>query len=199
MQIGVCISPSRWLAGLAFLGMLCWCATAHAQQLRIVAIGDSQFAGKGVARSETYPAKLEAALRAKGENITVVNAGINGDTTSGVLARLDSAVPNGTILAIVSVGANDIVKHGVSPDEVAANLNTIKSRLAARGIEALILPYGRKLQGDLFEKPEYHVEKVHVATNTEWHLNAAGYDVVVARTLPEVMAALSRAKSRRKP
>lgn len=198
MQAGVSISPSRVLAGLAFLGMLCGCATAQAQQLRIVAIGDSQFAGKGVSRSETYPAKLEAALRAKGENVAVVNAGINGDTTSGVLARLDSAVPNGTTLAIVSVGANDIVLHGASPDQVAANLSTIKSRLAARGIETLVLPYGRKLQGDLFEKLEYHAEKVHSATNTEWHLNAAGYDVVVARTLPQVLEALSKAKSRRK-
>jgi lysophospholipase L1-like esterase len=199
MQIDAFKSPSGWLAGLAFWGVVCWCATAQAQQLRIVAIGDSQFAGKGVARSETYPAKLETALRAKGENVTVANAGINGDTTSGVLARLDSAVPNGTILAIVSVGANDIVLHGASTDGVAANLNAIKSRLAARGIESLILPYGRKFQGDLFDKPEYHVEKVHSATNTEWHLNAAGYEVIVAHTLPQVLAALSNAKSRRKP
>jgi lysophospholipase L1-like esterase len=199
MQIDAFKSPSGWLAGLAFWGVVCWCATAQAQQLRIVAIGDSQFAGKGVARSETYPAKLETALRAKGENVTVANAGINGDTTSGVLARLDSAVPNGTILAIVSVGANDIVLHGASTDGVATNLNAIKSRLTARGIESLILPYGRKFQGDLFDKPEYHVEKVHSATNTEWHLNAAGYEVIVARTLPQVLAALSNAKSRRKP
>jgi acyl-CoA thioesterase-1 len=35
-------------------------------------------------------------LRAKGINVEVVNAGINGDTTEGMLDRLDSAVPSGT-------------------------------------------------------------------------------------------------------
>jgi hypothetical protein len=50
----------------------------------------------------------------------------------------------------------------------------------------------------VFDKPEYHIEKVHVATNTQWHLNAAGYDVIVARTLPQVVEALAKAKSERK-
>jgi hypothetical protein len=194
MLMNFCMTGVRWLAGLMLLGVLsCW-STAQAQ-IRIVAIGDSQIAGKGVSSSEAYPAKLEAALRARGQNVVVINAGINGDTTSGVLARLDSSVPNGTSLVIVSVGANDVVLHGVSPAQVAVNLNAIKRRLAARGIETLILPYGRALQGNLFDKPDYHVEKVRVPGKTEWHLNSAGYDVVVARTLPQVMAALSRAKS----
>ena len=61
----------------------------------IVALGASQTYGRGVARSEAYPAQLEALLRAKGRAVRVINAGINGNTTGAMLQRLGS-VPNGT-------------------------------------------------------------------------------------------------------
>jgi acyl-CoA thioesterase-1 len=66
---------------------------AHAAEATIVALGASHTYGKGVARNETYPAQLEALLRAKGYAVRVINAGVNGDTTAGMLARLDRAVP----------------------------------------------------------------------------------------------------------
>jgi acyl-CoA thioesterase I len=69
-------------------------ATALAQ-VRIVAVGDSEIRGYGVPESQAYPAQLEAALRARGHQVTATNQGVNGDTTRGVLARLDSAVPPG--------------------------------------------------------------------------------------------------------
>src|SRR6266446_4609065 len=66
-------------------------ATAFAE-IRIVALGDSGIRGKGVPESQAYPAQLEAALRARGHQVTVTNQGVNGDTTTGVLARLDAEV-----------------------------------------------------------------------------------------------------------
>ena len=74
------------LATLAFSAAL---GAASVAQTQIVAIGDSNTAGKGVASSDNYPAKLERALRARGYKGTVTNAGINGDTTQGVLAQFD--------------------------------------------------------------------------------------------------------------
>src|SRR5256885_2921890 len=76
----------------------------HAQ---VVALGASNTAGKGLAPQSAYPAQLEALLRAKGYNGRVLNAGINGDTTAGMLARLDTAVPGGTRLVILQPGGND--------------------------------------------------------------------------------------------
>ena len=58
---------------------------ASAEAATIVALGASNTYGKGVARNQAYPAQLEAILRAKGSTIRVVNAGINGDTTEGML------------------------------------------------------------------------------------------------------------------
>jgi acyl-CoA thioesterase-1 len=69
--------------------------SAPAGAATIVALGASNTYGKGVARNQAYPAQLEAILRAKGANVRVINAGINGDTTEGMLQRLDRTVPQG--------------------------------------------------------------------------------------------------------
>ena len=71
---------------LAVLAMLA-VGVASAEAATIVALGASNTYGKGVARNQAYPAQLEAILRAKGSNVRVVNAGINGDTTEGMLGR----------------------------------------------------------------------------------------------------------------
>lgn len=72
------------LGCLALLAMLN-IGVASADAATIVALGASNTYGKGVARNQAYPAQLEAILRAKGSNVHVVNAGINGDTTEGML------------------------------------------------------------------------------------------------------------------
>jgi hypothetical protein len=84
---------------------------ALARQLHIVVLGDNNIRGKGVALHDAYPAQLERALRARGVDVTVSNAGRDSDTTTGVMARLDSSVPTGTDVAIISVGVNDVVIH----------------------------------------------------------------------------------------
>jgi len=149
----------------------------HAQ---VVVIGDSNIAGKGVAPSENYPSKLQRALRARGYQGRVTNAGINGDTTEGVIGRLDTDVPAGTRLAIVWVGINDIRRHGATHESVIANKQVIASRLRARGIKVIMLG------------PKYYPagNRELLQTDRDEHLNAAGYDYLVTRTLPQVEAAL---------
>lgn len=104
-----------------------------AEAATIVALGASNTYGKGVARSQAYPAQLEAILRAKGARVRVVNAGINGDTTEGMLRRLDRAVPNGTNAVILQPGGND-QRQGT-----ADRTSEIQSRLNARGIQVIVL------------------------------------------------------------
>src|SRR6202012_4925464 len=95
------------LAMLAALSL----GVGSADAATIVALGARNTYGKGAARNQTYPAELEAILRAKGLNVRVVNAGINGDTTEGMLHRLDRAVPNGTSAVILQPGGNDRSKR----------------------------------------------------------------------------------------
>ncbi len=116
------------LAGTSSLGV------GAAEAATIVALGASNTYGKGVARDQAFPAQLEAILRAKELNVVVVNAGINGDTTEGMLRRLDGVVPNATSAVILQPGGNDQRKG--SPDRTA----DIQARLRARGIAVIMLP-----------------------------------------------------------
>jgi acyl-CoA thioesterase I len=105
-----------------------------AQAATVVALGASNTFGKGVSPDQSYPAQLESILRGKGLNVNVVNAGINGDTTGGMLARLDSAVPKGTSVVILQPGGNDRRKG--MPDQTAE----IQTRLRAMGVKVVLLP-----------------------------------------------------------
>jgi GDSL-like Lipase/Acylhydrolase family len=170
-------------------------STAAARaEVRIVAIGASSIRGYGVPVSQAYPAQLEAALRARGHQVTVTSQGVNGDTTRGVLARLDSAVPSGTNIVILQIGGNDLVRDHVSPDVIAANKRTIVERLHAKGTEVYVL---ERMQQGIVDRADLHVESSRVPNSTRWHLTAAGYAIVVRRTLPPIEALVRKVEKRR--
>lgn len=104
---------------------------------KVVALGDSLTAGFQLRGQAAFPAQLEQALKAKGIAVTIVNAGVSGDTTSGGLARLDWSVPEGTDAVILELGANDMLR-GVDPKISRAALEEIIRRLKARHIEVLL-------------------------------------------------------------
>jgi acyl-CoA thioesterase-1 len=106
-------------------------ANAH-----IVALGASSTAGYGIGPSAAYPAQLEDILRAKGRPMSVINAGISGDTTGGMLSRLSSAVPSGTKIVILQIAGNDAMK-GMSPAVAEANRAEIRKQLHARHIRTI--------------------------------------------------------------
>lgn len=151
-------------------GLLTAAGTAHAAT--IVALGASNTYGKGVARNQAYPAQLEALLRARGLNVHVVNAGINGDTTGGMLARIDRVVPKGTSVVILQPGGNDRRKH--APDQTSE----IQSRLAAMGIKVVMLP-NNMLHG-LPHQPDGQ------------HLTPEGYHLLAEGLVGQVAGALGR-------
>ncbi|WP_155905471.1 arylesterase [Methylopila sp. M107] len=108
-----------------------------ADPIRLVALGDSLTAGFGVGPKDAFPVKLEAALKAKGRNVTIANAGVSGDTSTGGADRLDWSVPEGTQGVIVELGANDMLR-GLSPDVTAKAIGRILDRLKARNIPILL-------------------------------------------------------------
>ena len=128
---------TRHLACIA-AAMLLSLGVAQAATI-IVALGASNTYGRGVARSEAYPAQLERLLRARGHDVRVINAGINGDTTGGMLGRL-GAVPRGARVVILQPGGNDRRKGRAG--ERAANVGAIESRLQARGVRVVMLENG---------------------------------------------------------
>ena len=99
---------------------------------RIVAFGDSLTAGLGLPQDEAFPAQLEAALKARGQAVSVVNAGVSGDTAAAGLARLDWALPDDASAVIVELGGNDALQ-GMPPEGTKASLEKIIEQLQAKG------------------------------------------------------------------
>jgi acyl-CoA thioesterase I len=171
---------------------------ASARTIRIVAFGDSATEGWLVPREQAYPTQLEALLRKRGHDVTVVNEGISGDTTAGALRRLDQAIAPGTNIALVEFGVNDL-RQQVPPQRVHNNLNEIVRTLRRRGIEVLLIGLGSKL--DLSD-----VARANGVPYAQWalppgqyrardnaHYNAEGYAILLARTLPQIEELITRA------
>jgi acyl-CoA thioesterase I len=112
-------------------------AAIGAKPIKIVVLGDSLSAGFGLSGPDAFPAKLQKALRAKGIEVDMINAGVSGDTSSGGRDRLDWSVPEGTKAVIVELGANDALR-GTDPAVTRAALSDIVTRLKARGIAVLL-------------------------------------------------------------
>src|SRR5665213_549438 len=109
---------------------------ADGKPVQIVALGDSLTAGYGLPNGDAFPTKLQAALKAKGIDAAVANAGVSGDTASAGLERIDWSVPDGTGAVIVELGANDALR-GLDPAVTRKALDAILTRLAARRLPVL--------------------------------------------------------------
>jgi acyl-CoA thioesterase-1 len=191
------------IAGLAMTSA----AGASARTLQLVGFGDSLMAGYQLAPSQSYTAQLEAALKAKGLDVAITNAGVSGDTTAGGLSRIDWSVPDGTDAVILELGANDALR-GVSPDDTKKNLDAMLGRLRDRKIPVLLMgmmappnmggDYGARfnaIYGSLAEKygvPLYPFFLEGVVTQRGlqledgMHPNADGVGVMVEKSLPAV-------------
>ncbi len=192
------------LAGaFALLGLT---GTSFAEPVRIVALGDSNTYGYRVDRSGTYPSQMEAQLRQKGYDVTIVNAGRSGDMTAEGMARLDDAFDGGADAAIVFLGRNDWRK-GVPASAIARNLDTIVGDLRARGMEVLLVGFEPNDFTEIAEKhgalyyPDFFDGtmtlgrkrgRYTVNGDIGRHLNAAGYAVVVGKMLPSVEQLIAR-------
>jgi len=182
-------------------------ARAQEKAINLVGFGDSLMAGYQLAPSESYTAQLEAALKAKGLNVMITNAGVSGDTTSGGLSRIDWSVPDGTGGVILELGANDALR-GIAPEQSEKNLDAMLTRLKERGIKVLLagILAPPNMGGDYAEKfnpiykrlAEKHAVPVYpffldgvttvpgMQLEDGMHPNARGVAVMVERTLPMV-------------
>lgn len=186
--------------------------------MKIVALGDSLTAGLGLPAEATFPARLAEALKTKGYNVTIANAGSSGDTASGGLARLGWSVPEGTDAVILELGANDMLR-GIDPNITKAALDNILSRLAGRHISILLagMKAARNLGADYaraFNAIYPALASTHrvvfypfflagVATDPAlnqvdgMHPNPAGVNVIVKRMLPSVEKLIARVRKAR--
>ena len=121
----------------AWIGLSVHFAMAADAPVRVVVLGDSLVAGYDLAQDEAFPSQLEKVLLERGHHVAVINAGVSGDTSTGALSRLAWAVPEGTDLVIVELGANDALR-GVAPEKTFTSLDKIITWLQQREISVLL-------------------------------------------------------------
>ena len=105
--------------------------------VRILAFGDSLSAGYMLPDAAAFPSVLQRVLRAKGQDVTVINGGVSGDTATGGLARLDWTLGDGADAVILELGANDMLR-GIDPVVTKQALSDILARLQAKHIKVLL-------------------------------------------------------------
>jgi acyl-CoA thioesterase-1 len=125
---------STRIAWIVLIAATAFFAAAGCSSAQIVALGASATAGYGLPSSESFPSQLQAMLQARGSATQVTNAGVSGETTSQILSRVDSSVPEGTRIVILSLFMLNDRHHGVSPAMHRANAASIQQRLRARHI-----------------------------------------------------------------
>ena len=125
------------IVSIALVMAIASVATASRASAQIVALGASATAGYGLPPSESFPSQLQALLQAKGSNARVTNAGVSGETTGEILARVDSSVPEGTKIVILSIFMLNDARRGISPAAHQSNLSSILQRLRARHIQII--------------------------------------------------------------
>jgi acyl-CoA thioesterase-1 len=194
-------------------------APAKAQTpIKLTVLGDSLSAGYGLPIGSAFPVRLEKALREKGLNVDVHNAGVSGDTSSAGRDRLDWSIPDGTEAVIVELGANDALR-GLDPKVTRAALEDIIKRLQARKIAVMLVgmlappnfgpDYAARfnpIYSDLakaYDVPLYPFFLDGVAAEAKLnqadglHPTAEGIDIIVGRILPTAEAFLNKVAAAR--
>ena len=179
-------------------------------------LGDSLTAGYGLAKTDGFQAQMLAALKARGEDVSFVDAAVSGDTSAGGRARLDWALGDGADAALVELGANDGLR-GLPVKDLQANLTAILDTLAAKHIPVLLSgmlapPNLGQEYGDAFKavydklghRPDVIFDPFYlegVAANPALnqadgiHPNPAGVKIIVARLLPDMEKLIAQVKS----
>lgn len=108
------------------------------QPLTILALGDSLTEGLGVDSDDNYPAQLEATLKQMGyTHIEVVNSGLSGETSTGLVNRLDWVTQTKPDITILTIGANDAIR-GLDVATVEANIRTAVQHLQDNGSQVIL-------------------------------------------------------------
>lgn len=147
----------RWALGASVLG---WSGAHHAVQAAssrpatLMVLGDSLSAEYGLARGTGWVALLEARLAQQGRKVSVVNASISGETTSGGRSRLPALLQtHRPSLVVIELGANDALR-GFPLRSTEDNLRAMVKACRDAGAQVLIVGmrvppnYGRKYTED---------------------------------------------------
>ena len=173
----------------------------------IVSFGDSLTAGFGAGPGEDYPSELSKRI-----GVSVVNAGVSGDTTESALARLDQTIATKPRLVIVGLGGNDYLR-GIAIGTTEANLRSIVKKIQGSGAMVVLLGFSfpslNANYASMYERIAKDERCLLVPgvmkgiltdrslKSDEIHPNARGYALMAERIAPPVAKLLEKADKTR--
>jgi acyl-CoA thioesterase-1 len=127
---------------LVSVSLIVAAAGAHAdEKVTIAALGDSLTQGYGLLQNDGFTAQLQDWLDAAGLSVTILNAGVSGDTTAGGLSRVEWTLTPDVDAMIVALGGNDVLR-GTPPKVARANLDGILAAAAQKRVPVLLIGIG---------------------------------------------------------
>jgi acyl-CoA thioesterase-1 len=127
---------------LAVLGLLS--RSYAAEPTHVLFLGDSLTAGYGIEQEAAFPARVRELAARNGLAVTIVNAGMSGDTSAGGLRRLPWLLKRKVDIAVVALGANDGLR-GLPVSELRRNLAAIIDSIREKYPAARVVLAGMRL------------------------------------------------------
>ena len=211
-HMGICGSSSRRRPSRR--SWRCFRTPPRPARFALWRLGDSLTAGYGLPPGKAFPDRLEAALRAKGWDVKVINAGVSGDTAADALARYDWSVPQDADALIVELGGNDMLR-GMKPEATKKTLAAILDKARAAHLPVLLagMRAAPNLGGEYAARVRRHLSGSGESYNVSLypfflegvagdpkldqadglHPNAEGVEIIVQKILPSVEALLKQA------
>ncbi|WP_299555782.1 GDSL-type esterase/lipase family protein [Seonamhaeicola sp.] len=100
--------------------------------IKIACVGDSITFGYDIQEAHKWTTLLRNELQ-----VEVLNFGINGDTTNGMLSRFNEVLFENPSLIIVTGGTNDLW-YGLKDEQIIANINAMVKHAQHQDIDCLV-------------------------------------------------------------
>lgn len=128
------------VTALAVLGvLLAGASNAYSAPKTLLVLGDSLSAEYGLARGTGWVALMEQRLQQKKLDVTVVNASISGETSSGGRARLPALLNKyHPEIVVIELGANDGLR-GLPVAAADANFRAMAAAAKTAGARVLLV------------------------------------------------------------
>ena len=111
---------------------------AYAKSLNVIVLGDSLVAGYGLLKNDGFINQLQNKINSNNIKLNLVNGGVSGETSSGLMNRLEWVLEEKFDGVIVSIGANDALR-GINPKLTFQNINNILNYLKKNQIPSMLI------------------------------------------------------------
>lgn len=112
--------------------------TAHSKTTKVIVFGDSLIAGYGLLKEDGFVNQLQNKINHSKINLKLINSGVSGETSTGLLNRFKWVLEEEYDAVIISIGANDALR-GINPIITYRNIENILIHLKKNKIPTMLI------------------------------------------------------------